>query len=135
MYYPVLRARQFELIMLRELAREGMLKDYILPILEPVKESYNNLNLALREFELSNQHAYLILNPEFGQKNGDTLYYLDYIHALEVSLFIPAFHYRNNRDYIIENIEKFNLNDVMLLCGNDISMEDEDFKHLTELSQ
>ncbi|SDX30766.1 sce7725 family protein [Aequorivita viscosa] len=135
MYYPVLRARQFELIMLRELARERVLKDYILPILEPVKESYNNLNLALREFEQSNQHAYLILNPEFGQKIGDTLYYLDYIHDLELDLFIPAFHYRNNRDYIIENIKKFDLKDIMLLCGNDISMEDEEFKHLAEMPQ
>src|SRR5690554_4766793 len=100
MYYPILRARQFELITLRELAKEGVLKDYILPIIEPVKESHNNLNLALREFGLSSQHAYLIVNPKYGQKNGDTVYYLDYIHGLEDGLFIPTFHFGNNHTYI-----------------------------------
>ncbi|WP_417873817.1 sce7725 family protein [Xanthomarina gelatinilytica] len=135
MYYPILRARQFELIMLRELAKEGVLKDYILPILEPVKESHNNLNLALREFGQANQHAYLIVNPNYGERNGDTLHYLEYIHSLEDELFIPAFHYANNHTYIEENIEKFGLKEVMLLCGNDISLEDENFKHLAELPQ
>lgn len=135
MYYPILRARQFELITLRELAKEGVLKDYILPIIEPVKESHNNLNLALREFGLSSQHAYLIVNPKYGQKNGDTVYYLDYIHGLEDGLFIPTFHFGNNHTYIEENIEKYSLKDVMLLCGNDISTEDEGFKHLAESPQ
>lgn len=135
MYYPILRARQFELITIRELAKEGILKDYILPILEPVKESHNNLNLALREFQNSNQNAYLIVNPKFGQKNGDTLFYLDYIHECEEELFIPAFHYGNNHFYIKESIEKYNLKDVMILCGNDISMDDDNFKQLAELPQ
>jgi len=135
MYYPILRARQFELITIRELAKEGILKDYILPILEPVKESHNNLNLALREFQNSNQNAYLIVNPKFGQKNGDTLFYLDYIHECEEELFIPAFHYGNNHFYIKESIEKYNLKDVMILSGNDISMDDDNFKQLAELPQ
>ncbi len=135
MYYPFLRARQFELITLRELATEGILKDYILPILEPVKESHNNLNLALRQFLLSDQRAYLIVNPEYGQKNGDTLHYLDYINELEVNPLIPAFHYSGNRIYIEEKIEEFNLENVMLICSNDISMEDEDFKHLLNMPQ
>lgn len=43
MYFPYLRARQFELITLRELVIENKLKN-ITPILEPVKESFNNLN-------------------------------------------------------------------------------------------
>lgn len=44
MYYPLLRARQFELIALRELAIEGATQGVIIPILEPVKERDNNLN-------------------------------------------------------------------------------------------
>src|SRR5690606_38837063 len=128
MYYPILRARQFELIMLRELAKEGVLKDYILPILEPVKESHNNLNLDLRKFGQTNQQAYLIVNPKYGQRYGDTLHYLEYSHSLEEWLFIPAFYYANNHTYIEENIEKYGWKDVMLLCGNDISLEDDNFK-------
>lgn len=45
MYFPYLRARQFELIALRELVAESVL-DKIMPVLEPVKDSFNNLNLA-----------------------------------------------------------------------------------------
>ena len=48
MYYPFLRARQFELIALRELATEGATQGVIVPILEPVKETHNNLNLIKR---------------------------------------------------------------------------------------
>jgi hypothetical protein len=48
MYYPFLRARQFELITLRELAIEGATQGCIIPILEPVKLIFNNLNLAYK---------------------------------------------------------------------------------------
>lgn len=37
MYYPFLRARQFELITLRELAKEEAIQGVVVPILEPVK--------------------------------------------------------------------------------------------------
>ena len=46
MYYPFLRARQFELINIRELAAEGSIQGHVVPVLEPVKESSNSLNLA-----------------------------------------------------------------------------------------
>ena len=41
MYYPYLRARQFELIALRELAKEQETQGVIIPILEPIKKSSN----------------------------------------------------------------------------------------------
>ena len=60
MYFPYLRGRQFELIALRDLLDKGVLRDKIIPIIEPVKlsstliktiESYgkkvNNLVLLL----------------------------------------------------------------------------------------
>lgn len=50
MYYPLLRARQFELIALRELALEQATQGMIIPILEPVKETHNNLTLAHKIF-------------------------------------------------------------------------------------
>ena len=48
MYFPYLRARQFELISLRELVNDGKLQN-ITPVLEPVKEGFNNLNLAHKD--------------------------------------------------------------------------------------
>lgn len=130
MYYPLLRARQFELIALRDLTKEGILKDYILPILEPVKESHNNLNLAIDQFVKYNQQAYLILNPEVGEKKGDNGYYLDYFNELEGDTLIPAFYYRNNKNYIEDKIQNYNLKNVMLICQNDISTGDIDFRNI-----
>jgi hypothetical protein len=63
MYYPFLRARQFELIALRELSyRRGLHKESLVPILEPVKETHNNLNLAHKVFQEKGQTAYLVVN-------------------------------------------------------------------------
>lgn len=51
MYFPYLRARQFELIALRELVQEGgILKDSIMPVLEPVRKGLNNLDLVNKVF-------------------------------------------------------------------------------------
>ena len=44
MYFPYLRARQFELITLRDLVSEEELQGKIMPVIEPVKETFNNLN-------------------------------------------------------------------------------------------
>ena len=63
MYYPFLRARQFELISLRELALENMIQGNITPVLEPVKEAFNNLNLAHKIFEEKGLQSFLIVNP------------------------------------------------------------------------
>ncbi|WP_298248308.1 sce7725 family protein [uncultured Christiangramia sp.] len=135
MYYPLFRARQFELIALRELTKEGKLENFILPILEPVKESHNNMNLAIRQFVKFGQQAYLILNPEFGERSGDHNYYLDYINTLEGETLIPAFYYRNNKNYIEESIQNYNLNNVMLLCENDINNDDTDFREIVNFPQ
>lgn len=127
MYYPLLRARQFELIALRDLTKEGILENYILPILEPVKESHNNLNLAVIQFVKYDQKAYLILNPEVGEKRGDNDYYLNYINSVESDILIPAFYYRNNKSFIEDKIQTYKLRNVMLICQNDISTTDDDF--------
>lgn len=130
MYYPILRARQFELIALRELATEEATQGVILPILEPVKETHNNLTLAHQVFQDKNQTAYLIVNPTIGELAGDSNYYLEYLSELEDSKFLPAFHYRNNSDFINQSIESFGLNSCMIICQNDVNPEDLEFRQL-----
>src|SRR6056297_4057475 len=104
MYYPLLRARQFDLITLRELANEGITQGYVIPILEPVKESNNNINLAYKVFEEKNQPIYLIVNPTVGEIDGDNSYILNYIEPLNNNIIKPAFYYHNNAPYIKESI-------------------------------
>ena len=123
MYYPLLRARQFELIALRELAIEGVTQELIIPILEPVKKSQNNLILAHRVFEEYGQNAYLIVNPIVGEITGDNNTCLDLLNNLGEETFGPAFHYRDNSKYIFDSIKKYKLNNCLLLCQNDLNAE------------
>ena len=123
MYYPYLRARQFELIALRELALENKLSK-ITPVLEPVKSGFNNLNIAHKVFQEKNQNAFLIVNPFQGEKAGDGKDILDYIYQLYDPKYIVAFHYMDNSDYINRCIKEYNINECMIICLDNISDED-----------
>ena len=135
MYYPFLRARQFELIALRELASEEATQGVIIPILEPVKETHNNLTLAHKVFQDKNQTAYLIVNPSIGELAGDSNFYLEYLSELKDSKFLPAFHYKNNSDFINQSIENFGLNNCMIICQNDVNSDDMKFRRLAEQAE
>jgi len=43
MYYPYLRARQNELIAVRDLSSEDNFKNYVTPVLEPINAKLNSL--------------------------------------------------------------------------------------------
>jgi len=135
MYYPFLRARQFELIALRELAKEDAIQGVIIPILEPVKETNNNLALAHNVLQDQNQDAFLIVNPSIGELAGDTTFYLNYMEELENIKFLPAFHYNNNSDFINLCINNFDLNNCMIICQNNVNSDDEDFRSLVTRSE
>jgi hypothetical protein len=132
MYYPFLRARQFELIALRELAIESATQGIIIPILEPVKETHNNLTLAHKVFIERNQTAFVIVNSSIGGLTGDDQFYLEYLDRLDGEVYFPAFHFRNNANFISKSIEKFGLTGCMIICQNDISSEDLEFRRLVE---
>jgi hypothetical protein len=122
MYYPYLRARQFELISLRELVIEKKLTK-ITPILEPVRDSLNNLCLANKIFNEFDFHPYLIVNPLHGEKTGDGEFFLQYISQIENNTYLPAFHYLDNSTYIEGCIKKFNLDKCLIVCLDKFSDE------------
>ena len=125
-----MRARQFELISLRELVLEKALSK-VIPILEPVKETFNNLNLAHKVFQENDFYSYLIVNPLCGEKSGDTDHYLDYLEELDALKFKHAFHFNDNLKYIEESIERFNIQDCMLICLDKFS-DEEAFRSLCQ---
>ncbi|MEJ7821352.1 MAG: sce7725 family protein [Chitinophagaceae bacterium] len=129
MYYPYLRARQFELISLRELASANVLQNYVTPVLEPVKETFNNLNLAHKVFEEKELNCFLIVNPLVGEIPGDTNIFLDYISSIDNCHFLPAFHYTNNREFIINSILKYKISKCLLI-GYENFNDDTDLRFL-----
>lgn len=124
MYFPYLRARQFELITLRDLVSERSLQGKIMPVIEPVKKSLSNLNLAHKTFLEKDFCLYLIVNPFVGEASGDTDYFLNYITNIEDSKYFPAFHYSDNQAYIMSKIEQYELTDCMIICLDNFSNED-----------
>ncbi len=133
MYYPYFRARQFELIALRELAEENETQGIITPILEPVKERVKSLDLAYKVFLEQGQSIYLILNPRVGEMPGDNEYFAEYLNSLEQDdVYLAAFLYDNNANYINRCIQQYELTNCMIICSNDIQLN-EDFRRLAEL--
>ena len=137
MYYPYLRARQFELIALRELTQEGSLNNLVIPIFEPVKDGFNNIKLAFDVFKTHNQVAYLILNPSVGQVSGNVLDVVRFLSEYDntYALLKPAFHFKNNAAYIKQTIADYNLVNCMLICSGSTDADDVDFLELIDLPQ
>lgn len=132
MYYPYLRARQFELIALRELAAEdSTLSEYVTPVLEPVRVNFNNFDIAHRVFAEHNFSAYIIVNPQVGELAGNHDTVLEYLKDPELEKFMPAFIYANNKEYIEQSINKYNLYNCMLIGYGNFANES-DFRSLCE---
>jgi hypothetical protein len=74
-YYPFIRGKQFELLMLREMAPKIAQWDFV-PIIEPVKGNFPALKRALEALVDSNCHFIVIANPGVGelQANSSSLW-------------------------------------------------------------
>lgn len=66
MYYPFLRGKQFELILLRDIPDDFI--EYVHPIIEPVKEDFKSLERTLKTLESKNALYTLVINPISGSK-------------------------------------------------------------------
>jgi len=140
MYYPYLRGRQYELIALREYAKQRGDKNNIVPIIEPVKNTYNSMNLALPKLIDSGVKFALILNPQVGdiykdstRNNNQKL--SDLLEALNDSLadttkWIPAYIVTNNYVEVKAWIEGSAHNNVMLILSDNTDIANNDFEEL-----
>jgi hypothetical protein len=68
MYYPILRAKQFELIALREIVSQNpQLFQQFTPIIEPVNDSYKPLCRAIEALNSIGVSPLLLINPTVGK--------------------------------------------------------------------
>ena len=75
MYYPYLRAKQMELLALRDFVEPKRGGDCVMPIIEPLKspagdQPSNNLRLAISAMLGSSFRFALVLNPNEYEKRG-----------------------------------------------------------------
>ncbi len=129
MYYPYLRAKQYELKALREFSAEYKEQHSITPILEPVKQQPNALNLAIDEMLANGLKFALILNPKDGDFKHSTVHF-DAWKQNESLIenkdhWIPAFLYsRHNASEISAIIEEYNLSHAMIIFRTCMDMDD-----------
>lgn len=131
MYYPYLRAKQFELKALREFSEEHSGSN-IVPILEPVKKQSVALERAVEDMMRNKMRFALVLNPTDGDFKHDTVSFGAWLEESKQLLngsqgidWIPAFICtRKLLDDILSLIEKYQLNNVMLVFKSCMDMED-----------
>ncbi len=126
MYLPYLRGKQFELIALREFSAICQDCTKILPIIEPVKSTYNSLKLAVDIFIKNRLKFALVLNPNDGDFRSCDANILDELSQLKANTncYVPAFLVTTNgAANIVRIIIKEDLQDVMLIFKDSIDVE------------
>ena len=130
MYYPYLRAKQYELKALREFSAEHKGQNIITPILEPVKQQTNTLNLAIQDFLSNGLKFALILNPNDGDFKHSTVRFnelsSDSILIENKDEWIPTFLYsRRSAHEISSIINEYKFKNVMIIFRTCMDMDDE----------
>lgn len=129
MYYPYLRAKQYELKALKEFSEEHAGQTSITPILEPVKQQPGALNLAIDDMLANGLKFALILNPKDGDFKHSTVHFDAWFQNDKLMLnrkdWIPAFLYsRSCAEDIVPMINKYQLKDVMIIFRTCMDSED-----------
>ena len=130
MYYPLLRAKQYELKALREFSSEYSNQDKITPILEPVKQDTSALYLAISEMQTNNLKFALILNPKDGDFKHPTVQFDTWFQNEKLlenkDSWIPAFLYsKRNAHEILSKIDEYTLGNAMIIFRTCMDMDDE----------
>lgn len=124
MYYPYLRGKQFELIAIREFVSQNPKKGLVIPIIEPVKSSLNSLTMAVEAMQNNDFKFALVLNPSDGDFRRVSKDFLTELPSLapKSNKWIPAFLYQGNEKFIMDEIKKKHLNDIMVIFKDGVSI-------------
>ncbi len=141
MYYPYLRGKQFELLAVRDFCDHYGQTESIAPIIEPVKENFNSMKLAIKKMQEKGMHFFLILNPQCGEilRNDDindkTSYILQSLEAelADTACWTPAFIAHNNYAIIPQTIADNGFERVMLICKDGVQSDDNTFDNLVSM--
>lgn len=114
MYFPVLRAKQNELIGIRELAEQGCLNG-VRPVFEPVRDKVDSLLKTVSQLNKSGIEPLIIVNPSLGDFAGNPTNFLEFIVGDDYSdlRFMPCVSTKNDQTEmakkILDNLSNFSL--------------------------
>lgn len=129
MYYPYLRGKQYELLALRDFSSENQNNEKIIPIIEPVKQQVNGLNMAISAMITNGMRFAVILNPMYGDYKHPNVNN-DIISGLSPLVddrkhWIPAYLYKGNAESLLSHAEEHNLNNLMIVFPSGADVNDE----------
>ena len=130
MYYPYLRAKQYEMLALRDFIQYNTNDCGLMPILEPVKTTFNSLRLLLEAYKRANKKVGIVLNPEVGDLVGRKEIIeseLDKFRDYYQPVFIIS---SSNIANIATYLSTGNYRDVILLIPHSLTDEGNDLEEL-----
>lgn len=133
MYYPYLRAKQFELKALKDFFQECPDEQRIIPILEPVNESTTALQSALTFFIEHGKRFALVMNPKIGAFKHSSVTFgfpVDFPEFVSSDLCIPAFLVDNDVQVVIDRLDSSPNNDIMIIFPQGADSENENIQSL-----
>ncbi|MCL2414255.1 MAG: sce7725 family protein [Bacteroidales bacterium] len=139
MYYPFLRGKQFELLALRDFVEFNSGSFHVFPIIEPVKETFNSMKLAIQKMKEKSLIFGLVLNPQVGDIiNRTDLIMRELQNELsDQTCWCPVFFVKDNFSVIAQKITDYNFQNVIIFYeGGDVqSQEFNTFFSLTQISK
>jgi hypothetical protein len=110
MYYPYVRGKQYELVLMKEQAELMGKNGKITPIIEPVKENLNPLNRSLQELIKNNVQFVLIANPFYGDFSKDSENLLNFILKIDKEAFVVGLivSEKSTLEDLRSNLNRFN---------------------------
>jgi hypothetical protein len=118
MYFPYFRGRQYELLALKELAKNKLISKSVMPIVEPVKET-STYTTTLQEFQNANLPISIVFNPAVGELKGNIQQVIQLCN-LSNKLIIPALIIKADTPKCLSLLETQNImrNDTLTILDN-----------------
>lgn len=134
MYYPYLRGKQYELLALREFSSEYRNCQYIIPIIEPVKKTFNGMRTAVQVMMDNGMKFAVVLNPNDGELARVHKDVMEEIPILRErpECWIPAYLYNNQSINIIRNSE---LDNLMVIFRDNVDFSSQTIENLLDLGR
>lgn len=112
MYFPYFRGRQYDLLALKELAKNSLISSYVMPVIEPVKLS-STLKSTLQTYKDANLPIAIILNPEVGDLSNNDI---SLLYSSISDCVIPAVILNESAESVINNLERINISRSSVLA-------------------
>lgn len=130
MYFPYLRGKQFELKALKDFFTENPDERFIVPIIEPVNQSYRALVSTVESLRKEKRHYAIIMNPQEGDFKHKTIKFS--LPAENPDLFVPATDWipaflcgGEADDLVINALDCNRYTNVMLVFQSGINLDNE----------